>query len=585
MVDRDGYSGNAVTQAIKDRLNIVELVRRYVNLKRVGNRWVGPCPFHQETKGSFSVNEEQGFFYCFGCQASGDIFDFYGRINGLNFKETLAQLAEETAVSLKFDAPDAKSRQQQDIRKRSLKMHDLAQAHFKKNLASLAGSACREYVALRRLDAKIAESFELGWSLPEWHGLGDMLLRAGFSREQGVESGLLIKGEHGSFYDRFRSRLMFSIKNLSGNTIAFGGRIIDDADTAKYINSSDSPIYKKGDNLYGLFQARRAIAVKKSVLLTEGYMDVLTLHQFGYENACGVLGTALTPEQIKRLSGFCSDFELIFDGDAPGRKAALRSCEMILTRGLKCRVVLLPDTEDIDSLLKNFGPKAFEDLRSSALDGLAFCMRVLNGSFAPREISSWVKDFLSRLEHPELTQRYVKELSRGLGLDEISMYGQASAHGITSIPSAHKTKAEAKNPDTDRQFLAFALRYPKYADRLRDAGLEFVLAQPWACALWSKIIACAPDYAEAEILASLDQQEKELWILFRAVEIMPVNQVKEKLELIQICETIKRIIHGRQNTSRMQALSTLKGDAYENELLRAFSGQYPGKSIAGEKNE
>ena len=182
----------------------------------------------------------------------------------------------------------------------------------------------------------------LGWARRDWHSLDLALQRAGYDMRLAAEAGLVGRSDRGSVYDRFRGRLIFPIKNLSNQVIAFGGRIIADEDEAKYINSSDTPIYKKGEHLYGLAQARKGITVKGRALLTEGYMDVLTLHQFGYDNAVGVLGTALTPDQIKRLSGFTSQLTLLFDGDRAGRKAALRSCEMLLTRGLACTVVLMP---------------------------------------------------------------------------------------------------------------------------------------------------------------------------------------------------------------------------------------------------
>ena len=240
--------------------------------------------------------------------------------------------------------------------------------------------------------------------MDSWQDLGDTLRRAGFNLSTAAECGLQSKSQGGRTFDRFRNRLMFPIRNLSGQAIAFGGRILPALardDDAKYINSSDSPIYKKGEHLFGLFQARPSIAVKKSVILTEGYMDVITLHQYGYTQAVGVLGTALTPDQIKRLSGFSSSLELMFDGDNAGRKAAFRSCEMLLSRGLSCKVVLFPDDNDIDSMLHSFGADAVEDLRAHAQDGLEFCISVLRG-MAPRDAVEWARHFLSQVDMPEL---------------------------------------------------------------------------------------------------------------------------------------------------------------------------------------
>lgn len=577
-----GSGGNSVTQAIKDRINIVDVVSRYVQLRPTGaGRYMGPCPFHQETKGSFSVNSEKGFFYCFGCGAKGDLFDFYSRVNGVDFKEALEHLAQEAGVPLTGGGPGKGARTEQERRKRALKLHDIAKNHFRANLRQPQAKACRDYIAGRELDDKIVEAFELGWSQDDWNALTNTFLKAGFSKEQGADSGLLIKNEKGSIYDRFRARMMFPIKNLSGQTIAFGGRIIaKDSDAAKYINSSDSPIYKKGDNLYGLFQARRAISAKKSVMLTEGYMDVLTLHQFGYENACGVLGTALTPEQIKRLGGFASELELIFDGDAPGRKAAMRSCEMILARGLNCRVVLLPDPEDIDSLLRKEGKKAFEKLRAEAPDGLTFCMRVLNASYAPREISEWVKNFMSGLEVPELSARFIGELTKGLGMEERAIRRELkSGLAQSGTPLAADGGASAQGQDTDRQFMAFAVRCPQHIARLQKSGLEFVLRAPWASSLWTKMLEHhAPDADfEPELLAALDDKEKDFWIRTQMVDAPPPDEAKEQQELEGICAKIEKIVSDSAYYSKKQALAPLKGDDYDMELLKNAMKKFSGK--------
>ena len=581
-----GAKGSA-TREIKARLNILDVVKRYVDLRRSGNRWVALCPFHQESTASFSVNEEEGFFYCFGCQAAGDIFDFYGRINGLEFRETLEQLAEEAGVALDDLRPDPKASAERDFKKAALRMYETATKHFRRNLGSESGAACRDYLERRKLAPAIIEAFELGWSLPEWRGLADTLRRAGFSPEQGIRAGLLAAGDKGNAYDRFRGRLIFPIKNLSGQVIAFGGRIIGGEDAAKYINSTDSPLYKKGDNLYGLFQARRDISAKKSVILTEGYMDVLTLHQFGYSNACGVLGTALTQEQVRRLAGFCSELELLFDGDAAGRKAALKACEMALSKGLSCKAILLHEKEDIDSLLHEKGPEAFEDLRRFAPDGLDFCIRTLSVQ-APREALDWVKSFLAAVEQPELLSRYVSRLSRGLDLDERELRGglkSARAANSGAAPytgdrsGSHSGSRNAGNVPVrasvegafDREVMKFLVRYPRRLPMLRDAGALLLLTQGWAITLWKKVAVCAPeDFHPDSVLRRLDDKEKEFWGRSRVMEAPPLEHQDE--ELADILAMIARHSHDQQAGACMQALrqSGGKGD-YDPDLLKALN--------------
>lgn len=532
---------NDVIQAIKSRLSLADMARRYVELRQAGSRLMAPCPFHQETKPSFSINEEQGTFYCFGCQASGDIFDFYGRLNGLDFKETLAALAEEAGIQIDSYRQTPGARQERSKKRDMLKMHELAAAHFRSNLSSKGAAVCRDYVAERGISPEIQEKFGLGWSTDSWQDLAGTLLRAGFSQEAAVECGLLSKSQSSRIFDRFRNRLMFPIRSLSGQAIAFGGRVIPSLageNDAKYINSSDSPIYKKGEHLFGLFQARPSIAVKKNILLTEGYMDVITLHQYGYTQSVGVLGTALTPEQIKRLSGFSPHLELMFDGDNAGHKAAFRSCEMLLSRGLSCKVILFPDGNDIDSMLRSYGSDAVEDLRAHAQDGLSFCLSALR-SMTPREAVEWVRRFLSQVEMPELFNRFAQELATGLGLSEAELRG-----GVLNKKKAQsfyvKKTAAPRNIRRDREIMIFAVRYPHRLPDLQAIGADLELEEPWTIKLWEKLAR----YDSKQVFDALDPKEKNFWIRCRGEDAPPLNNEEgEFLAIKQMMRTLQRTTH------------------------------------------
>ena len=531
-----------VIQAIKSRISLADMARRYVELRSVGSRLVAPCPFHQETKPSFSINEEQGTFYCFGCQASGDLFDFYGRLNGLDFKETLQALAEEAGVQLQTYRPNPQARQERSQKRDMLKMHELAAAHFHANLKASHAKVCRDYIEERGITPELQEKFGLGWSMDSWQDLGDSLRRAGFDLNAAVECGLQSKSGSGRTFDRFRNRLMFPIRNLSGQAVAFGGRIIPSLageDDAKYINSSDSPIYKKGEHLFGLFQARPSITVKKNIILTEGYMDVITLHQYGYTQAVGVLGTALTPEQIKRLSGFSSHLELMFDGDGAGRKAAFRSCEMLLTRGLSCKVVLFPGDNDIDSMLRSYGPEAVEELRAKAQDGLAFCISVLRG-MAPRDAVDWARKFLSQVEMPELFQRFASELASGLGLSEADLRGGVLDRRQSAAPARNAAPAMPKGISRDREIMTFAVRYPHCLPELQAAGADLYLAAPWAFKLWDKIAQTCSE----EAFELLEPGERKFWIRCRGTDAPPLDNEEGELNAIRhMLEQLQKTAH------------------------------------------
>ena len=560
-------------RAIKERLNIVDIARRYVDLKRNGPRWVAPCPFHQETKPSFSVNEEQGLFYCFGCHASGDIFDFYGRINGLDFRDTLEQLAAEAGVSLDRGPADPKRREQEQRersgRRQMIRMYELAAAHFAAALDSPEGEECRAYIQKRGLSDEIVQRFGLGWARRDWQSLATALHRAGFTARMAAEAGLLGISERSQrAYDRFRGRLMFPIKSLSNQIIAFGGRIIADEEEAKYINSADTPLYKKGEHLYGLAQSRRGITTKGQALLTEGYMDVLTLHQYGYDNAVGVLGTALTPDQIKRLSGFTSRVTPLFDGDRAGRKAALRSCEMLLTRGLACTVVLMPDGEDIDSLLRTQGPEAFEALLAHAPDGLRFCVDVLR-ALAPRETVEWARNFLSQVEVPELVSPYASRLATQLQLSESELRQGAAQRRDTGAPRSGGTPqrpgGRARQNMRDRQIMMYAVRYPERLDDLRDMGADLALQSDIARRLSDKLEEWGPETAAYH----LDEREKNFWSFCRGAEAAPRDDGNKELEALR--DDLDAYYASAQKLSLAAALRQNAGDPDADvEYLRAL---------------
>ncbi|MGE4293231.1 MAG: DNA primase [Desulfovibrio sp.] len=540
-------------QLIKSRLNIADVVRRYVDLKPVSGRWMGACPFHQETKPSMSVNEQEGFFYCFGCQASGDVIDFYRRINGLEFREALEQLAAEAGVELGELHANPQADERRKMKRLYLDMHTWAAQHFQANLRLPAGGVAREYLHRRGMSPEIVSEFGLGYSLEDWHALDHFLQTKGFTPEQGVESGLLSSNQKGSIYDRFRARLVFPIQDLSGQVIAFGGRIITEGEP-KYLNSSDTPIYKKGDHLYGLCQARRHMTRTRRALLTEGYVDVLSLHQFGFKDSCGVLGTALTPDQVRRLAGFCNRVDLVFDGDAPGRKAALRSAEMILLQGLRVNVVLLPEGEDVDSVLQTQGKKGFDACLDAAQDGLAFAMSTLCKEHSPKEIMDWAQGFLQKLQDASLKAFYLPRMAQGLGLSEAEL---RSATGVARTPArtsrprpAPKVGREDKD---DRYFLRFPIQYPDYVPNLCQRGFGTILTTAWGEQLWQKLVKLHGQ----DLLPHLDDQEKRFWAECRLeleqLEAFSGEELQE--EWNHICDRIEGV---REKFRRRELIEALK---------------------------
>lgn len=500
--------GEAI-RAIKERVSLVDIARRYVELRPNGARFAAPCPFHQETKPSFFVSPDKGLFYCFGCQASGDLIDFYARVNGLDFRETVAQLADEAGIIIDRESGPRRDGERKALRTEKqlmLAMHRDAALHFAAALAGPCGAECQAYIRRRGLTPQLVERFELGFAARDWQSLQSRLSGLGYPLELAASAGLQGRSESGRYYDRFRGRLIFPIKNLSNQIIAFGGRIIADEEEAKYINSSDTPIYSKKEHLYGLVQARRSIAAKGCAILTEGYMDVLTLHQFGFENSVGVLGTALTEEQIRRLSGFTSKVDLLFDGDRAGRKAALRSCELLLCRGLSCRVVLLPDGEDIDSLLRKAGVDVFEKLLAAAPDGLGFCIDTLR-TLAPREAIGWARNFLAKMRVKELVSPYASQLAQSLGIAEREFRAGLPLSGFEQGGS-RAIELSRKLCERDTQIMLFAVRYPERLEDLRELGADLALSSPRSRQFWDLI----EHYGPEEVIYHLDDRQRQFWL-------------------------------------------------------------------------
>ncbi|OUO54191.1 DNA primase [Desulfovibrio sp. An276] len=540
-------AANDAVELIKQRISIVDLIGRYIPLRQMGNRFVAPCPFHQETKPSFNVTPD-GRFYCFGCQKSGDIFTFMMEYHGLSFRDALEQLSQEAGVDLAAFGPRRQhpgAARQKNRKKDLLLMYRLAQGHFVANLEGPDGAACRKYMAERGISPELARRFGLGWAKDGWHDLASFLQAKGCDLNLAMEGGLLGKSSKtGKPYDPFRARLMFPIRNTGSETIAFGGRIIDKAsDAAKYINSQDSPIYKKGEHLYGLDLAAKAIRVNKKVYLTEGYMDVLTLHQYGFENSVGGLGTALTDQQVQRILGYGPQVNLLYDGDNAGRKAAMAAATKFLSRGASVKVILQPEGEDIDTLLRGKGPDFFRELCDKAMPGLRFCVETLYG-VAPRDALEWCRTFIRGMQIPELVSPTISYLSRWLNFDEQSLR-DGLVQDMSQAPRANQAQDKAISatlPHIEREILRTAIRYPGHARDIRDMGADILLKSPMASALWNKILEQGENAGY-----ELEGEARTLWDRHRGLEAPPCKNPEAELGALK--KILDKYLHSIQKSS------------------------------------
>jgi len=356
---------------LKTRVGLAAVVSKRVKLTRKGHEHSGLCPFHNEKTPSFTLNEEKGFYHCFGCQANGSVIDFVMETEGLSFREAVEQLAASAGMEVPQDSPEARdfARKRQTL----VDVMEAAARYYQRMLHMPDGREAMAYVRSRGLDSAIIDTFRLGFAPSSRNGLKSALLREGIAEDMMVAAGLLIRPDEGrgqspDTYDRFRGRLMFPIQDRRGRTIAFGGRILGDGEP-KYLNSPETPLFHKGRELYALNHAIRATRTAGTIIVAEGYMDVIALYQAGFTNAVAPLGTALTEEQLQLLWKSVPEPVVCFDGDRAGRAAAVKASLRALPHlraGYGLRFATLPGKEDPDSLIKSGGQHAMQQVLDQA---------------------------------------------------------------------------------------------------------------------------------------------------------------------------------------------------------------------------
>jgi len=341
---------------VLQRTDIVGVIEKYVTLKRAGSRFSGLCPFHHEKTPSFNVDPEKGFYKCFGCGEGGDAIKFVAKIENLSFPEALERLAQAAGIQLTHRGRDAaEETAERSLRDRLFQVNDLAQSYYSALLQHTP--AAQDYAEERGLLPETIAAFHIGYAQDIWDGLVNHIRRAKLSLEDAETAGLIFRSERGSYIDHLRGRLIFPIHDVHGRTVAFGGRAIGESDPSrpkpKYWNSPETPVFVKQRNLYGLSRARKAIASQGYAIIVEGYMDVVTAHQHGFENVVATLGTAVTEEHVRVLASLARKVLLAFDADSAGLKAAYKAASIFQARDVEVRVIEFPPGDDPDSLLRS----------------------------------------------------------------------------------------------------------------------------------------------------------------------------------------------------------------------------------------
>ena len=334
---------------------IEDVVGQYVNLKRSGSNMFGLCPFHGEKTASFSVAPNKGIYYCFGCHKGGGAINFMMEVEGLSYPDAVRALAKRVGMEV---PEDEQYQSRYRVQERLWALMKEAGRFYNEQLYTPAGEACLAYVQKRGLSKSIVTRFGIGFAPDSWNALVDAMRKKGYTDKEMIDANL-VGEKNGRIYDRFRNRLMFPIIDVRGNVIGFGGRVLDNS-TPKYINTTETIIFNKGRTLFGLNLAKKT--KYPYLILVEGNIDVVTLHQYGFDNAVASLGTSLTEEQANLISRYAEQVVLIYDGDAPGQKAAKRAIPILEKTGIEVKVLQIPDNMDPDDYLRNFGPEKFKML-------------------------------------------------------------------------------------------------------------------------------------------------------------------------------------------------------------------------------
>ena len=464
------------------RVDIVDVVGRHVQLKKGGANLMGLCPFHGEKSPSFSVSPSKQFYYCFGCGASGDALRFLTEFTGASFRDAVSDLAQQVGLSIPDDTRSVDERlaaaQSRERQSTLVDVLERAAAHYR---AQLKGNArAVDYLKRRGLTGEIAARFSLGYAAPGWHALASAFVQ--YDDPLLVESGLVIEQEAegdapAKRYDRFRDRVMFPIRSVQGETIGFGGRVLDQGEP-KYLNSPETPLFVKGRELYGLYESRAGIRARGHALVVEGYMDVVALAQMGFDNAVATLGTACTEDHVRKLFRFTDAVVFSFDGDAAGRRAATRALEAALPHASDLRSIrflFLPPEHDPDSFVRKEGAPAFERAIAQAVplsrqmvdvarDGCDLGTPEGRARFVSQARPLW-----NALPEGGLKRQMLGEINRTAALAE----GELAMLWTAAAPGAAPVRGPALRPTAARGFAA-TRRAPR---RPEDRIVQLLLTQ------------------------------------------------------------------------------------------------------------
>lgn len=470
---------------VAERISIVEVVSDYVPLRRAGGNFLGLCPFHAEKTPSFNVNPAREIYHCFGCGAGGNVFSFVMKIEGVSFPEAVKLLARKAGIEIEERQLSPSEKKAQDEHFQFLQINDLTTSYYRSVLLNgQEGEPARRYLADRSVKPAVSEAYHLGFAPDRRDGLVKHLKNNGVDLDTAVKLGIIRKSDSG-WYDLFRNRLIFPIRDARGQVIAFAGRVLD-VSLPKYINSPESPLYHKSSVLFGLNMALPSIRTGGSIIIVEGYFDHLALHRAGIENVVATCGTALTSTHAGLIKRHAERVFLLFDSDNAGKKATIRSMELFLEQRIPSYVISLPAGDDPDSFLRAHPAEDFAALRDKARPAFEYFVRSLLAETHPDSVDSKVRiidDIIPRFRKiADSVERdlYEKEICRLLGITVHSFRKRAGGERAPHPPhSSDQSKTIQQGDNIQDTLLALLLSYPEAREEIVRVGLDNIFSDDY----------------------------------------------------------------------------------------------------------
>jgi DNA primase len=467
---------------IAERISILDVVSACVQLQKAGRNYKGLCPFHPDKNPSFVVNPDRNTFHCFGCGAGGDAYGFYMKFHNVPFLDAVRELGRQAGVALE-EKSERRDSQQEEAFREAVALNRLVCQFYHETLVNSPGAeAARQYLKKRGIDPQNVPRFLLGYAPASWEALAQFLNRKRESLALAASLGLVAPRKTGQgYYDRFRDRLMFPILGTTGQILGFGGRALKD-EGPKYLNSPESSVYHKGSVLYGLHLAQQAIRDQNAAILVEGYLDLLTLHEFGFGFSVAVLGTALTVNQIRVLKRYTRNFILVFDGDEAGKRASFRNLGDFLELGVAARVVYLPESEDPDSFLRKCGAAPLKELLDEAPPLLEVFLGQKTGDLGKSDpverkvaVLREILPLISKIPDSLERNLRVKSLAERVGIEELFLRAELSKYkeksGYHPTQETQRQTAKRHWAPEEKLVCQILLQYPSLIPRFAESGV------------------------------------------------------------------------------------------------------------------